>query len=155
MNELCFYIASISLQVSGALMLLFFSISTKRESIIRSFARSHLIVKDNNTGNISYKHEVFVNEYRLAYYSKISFGFIALGYFLGIFGNIGTANKCSVAFYVFVSIVILRIIALCFVECLIKCKKVQQRITDSELKALGIEEDLGNIPTCDIDGDFK
>ncbi len=90
MAILC-YIVSISLQLAGALMLIVFAFSTKRENVIRAFARSHMITLDGNTRELSYNHKAFIETYKTAYYTKISVIFISVGYLLGIFGNIGTA----------------------------------------------------------------
>ena len=66
------YTLSIALQVAGALMLIVFAISTKRRSIIRSFASSSVIFEDGDTHKLEYNHEAFIAVYRTAYYSKIS-----------------------------------------------------------------------------------
>ena len=47
------YILSISFQLAGALLLMIFALSTKREKIIQQFAGKGLIYRDNNTDKLS------------------------------------------------------------------------------------------------------
>ena len=93
------YIVSISLQLAGALMLIVFAFSTKRENVIRAFARSHMITQDGNTKELSYNHEAFIETYKTAYYTQISVIFISVGYLLSIFGNIGDKLLSVISFY--------------------------------------------------------
>lgn len=136
------YIASISFQIAGALLLIIFSISTKRKNIIRAFAKSHIMTRNIDTGEIIYDHKAFVEVYRIAYYSKISVGLIAIGYMIGIFGNIGQGNKCCIAAIILITTIIIILIVWGIVCILLKKKTVQMRITNDELKNVGVEVNL-------------
>ena len=82
------YIGAIALQVAGALLLLVFAVSTKRETIVRGFASNKLVLENGNTEEISYNKEAFKQYYRNAYLSKCAFFYIVAGYFFGVFANI-------------------------------------------------------------------
>ena len=80
------YIGAISLQVTGALLLLLFSVSTKRVDVIRKFGDGGIITYDEETKELNYKEEAFKEAYRTSYLNKISFFYIGVGYLLGVFG---------------------------------------------------------------------
>lgn len=77
------YIGAIALQVAGALLLLLFAVSTKRENIVRGFASNKLITENGDTEEIKYNEDAFKEYYRNAYLSKWAFGYIMAGYFWG------------------------------------------------------------------------
>ena len=83
------YIISISLQVAGALLLIAYSISTKRDDVIKKFSGKGFIHRDNNTNEISYNEKAFFQEYKMAYIDKLSFIYILFGYLLGLLWLIG------------------------------------------------------------------
>ena len=150
------YILSISLQLAGALLLMIFALSTKREKIIQQFAGKGLIYRDNNTDKLSYNETVFREAYRNAYLNKCAFAFIGLGYLSGIFGDIGLNNKFLIAFFIIICTAILMGTTYIIVECFTKhCKIVNQKITSDELLAIGIEPDLENISDDKIQELFK
>ena len=76
------YIFSISLQIAGALLLLIYSISTKRESVIRRFVGKGLLARQGE--RLDYDEKAYKEEFCRAYLNKFSFGFIAFGYLLGV-----------------------------------------------------------------------
>lgn len=145
------YALSISLQVAGALLLIIFSLSTKRRDIIRSFAKSHIIARDGNTKLLSYNHEAFVETYRIAYFSKVSVAFIAVGYLIGVFGDIGTGNRLLAA----VSIIALTAVLIAITVLLVnKLVRNVSKITNEELKAAGAEPDMESISKDEVDALF-
>lgn len=135
------YVGAISLQIAGALMLIIFAISTKREKVVRAFARSHVTIRDGETKKLSYDHDAFVDDYRVAYFSKISVCFIALGYLIGIFGDIGDYNRLFIALAVIVITVALIIVSYTCVKGLLK-KNSNKKISDEELESIGAKPDL-------------
>lgn len=137
------YIGAIALQVAGALLLLVFAVSTKREKVVRGFASSNLLTENGNTEEIEYNIDAFKEYYRNAYLSKWAFAYIVVGYFFGVFANIECEKVIVVAFMVIVSAGILIAIA-CGITALIikKSSKVNRVITKSELVELGIEADI-------------
>ena len=139
------YITAISFQVSGALMLILYAISTKRKNVIRSFARSHMITRNGDTKELSYDHDAFVDNYRTAYFSKLSVCFIALGYLFGIFGDIGSSNRGYIALAIVVSTIFLILVSSVCVKWLLTKDSVQKRICNEELEAVGAEPDMESI----------
>lgn len=101
------YIGAISLQVTGALLLLLFSVSTKRVDVIRKFGDGGIITYDEETKELNYKEEAFKEAYRTSYLNKISFFYIGVGYLLGVFGEIGNSNKWITAGVIFTFSIIL------------------------------------------------
>lgn len=53
------YIISISLQVAGALLLIAYGISTKRDDVIKRLFGNGIIHRDNDTNEISYNEKAF------------------------------------------------------------------------------------------------
>ena len=108
MFDFFIYILAISLQVSGALLLLIKSISIKRKDLIIRFKGNGIIFKDNNIDEISYDKEAFQKLFENTLINRWSFGFIFSGYLIGVFGSIDNNwNKCKVI--AFASILLLTI----------------------------------------------
>ena len=151
------YIISISLQLAGALLVLFFAVSTKRQAVIKSFAgASGIISRDNDTMQIQYSHDSFKETYRTAYLSKCAFVFIALGYFLGVFGSIEWKYKIVVGIMIILLTAIIMCITYWSVDYLVKhSDRVNEEITNEELEQLGIEPDMENVSVEDIEGFFS
>jgi hypothetical protein len=149
------YIFSISLQIAGALLLIFFLISTKRENIIRNFFGRGIILKNGNTKEIIYNKEAFLEEYRNAYLNKCSFIYIAVGYVLGIFGELKPECKLVAFFMVVLLSMLIMFLSIFGSKFLVKIFiKKSGDITDDELKKLGIEPDLESISNENIDSLF-
>ena len=88
-----FYIISVSFQIAGALLLVLFSISTKRDSVIRRFVGNGIITKDGDSKILDYNENAYKEEYRRAFLNKYSFGCILLGYMLSIWGEIEDGSR--------------------------------------------------------------
>lgn len=136
------YVFAISFQVSGALLLLFYGISTKRDSIIRRFAGKGIITQENE--KIDYNNEAYKQEFKNAYMNKLSFFYIATGYLLGVWGKVD--EKCRL--YAFLAIILLIIIIISLSNIIIskiikRSKKVNKQIEIEDLKRLGIDPDIG------------
>ena len=81
------YIMAVSFQVSGALLLLFYNISTKRENIIKNFSNNKWFIERCGT-KITYNKNGLKEIFKIAYINKISFFYIIIGYIIGVFGKI-------------------------------------------------------------------
>ena len=149
------YTLSVSFQVAGALMLIVFAISTKRKSIIRSFASSNVIFEDGDTHKLEYNQEAFISEYRTAYYSKVSVIYIALGYGVGIFGNIGSANCWMVLLIVVCLSAALILTTRFIIEGLLRRDTVTTEITKEELEKVGCEATIGSMSSAEVDALFE
>lgn len=70
------YVMAIPLQLSGALLLLLYAFSTKRSNLVKGFAKSRIIYRDNNTSKISYNEQAFVEMCKNIYLNKFAFIYI-------------------------------------------------------------------------------
>ena len=80
------YILSISLQISGALILVVDNIIISRDGVIKSIF-GHKFLIENDKGDIPDFSDEYKERYYHSYINLFSFGYIALGYFFGIYGN--------------------------------------------------------------------
>lgn len=150
------YIVAISFQLAGALLLLLYSISAKRENVIRRFASKCLIYRDNNTNEIQYDKEALKSSFRDAWLNKLSFGLIALGYLIGIFGEIGQTDKLLIFPYVVILTELIMFASYFMVICIIKySSKVNKELSNDELNTLGIKPDIENCNNEELLEDFK
>lgn len=150
------YILAISLQVSGALLLLIKSLSTKKEDLIIRFKGNGNIYKDNNTDEISYDKEAFKKIYENTLINRWSFGFIFCGYLIGVFGSIDNNwNKCKVI--AFASILLLTIMFTLITKFYIEryAKKHCFEIRKEDFAEAKIEADMQSIPNNEIDDLFE
>lgn len=156
MSNTIIYILSISLQVAGALLLLVYASSIKRENVIKSFSGKGIIHRDENTMEISYNEDAFKEVYKTVFLNKCAFAFIALGYFFGVFGAIEWESKLLVGIII-VALVLIIIVATLFVanQFILHSKEVNKKITNGELERLGIEPDMCNISNQTIKSLFK
>lgn len=150
MRETIIYIISIGLQLSGAIILLIGSVSTKRASIIKQFAGKGIIHRDNNTNELVYNKDAFRQEYKKAILNKFAFGILSIGYLLGIWGEMKFLKKELIM--LLVVIVTIAIIGTCYsVSCIVSRKCSNKVITNEELLKLNIEPDIENIYNEEID----
>ncbi len=149
------YVLSISFQVAGALMLMLFSISTKRLDVIRTFAKSHVIMRNGDTKELSYNHDAFVETFSTAYFSKFSVAYISFGYILGVFGDIEESSRWKAVAGIIAATSVLVLSTQLIVKKLLKKEMVQKRITNEELVRAGVEPDQKSISTKEIDQSFE
>lgn len=151
MRDVVIYVIAISFQLSGALLLAFYSISAKRKNVIKRFAGKCLITRDNNTNEITYDREALKITFRDAWLNKIAFTLIALGYLFGVFGEIGEKSKILISISIVMGTVLMMAISHFIVACIIKySSKVNQELTNDELYKLGIDPDIENISDKEI-----
>ncbi len=150
------YIGAISLQVTGALLLLLFSVSTKRVAVIRKFGGRGIITYDEDTKELNYKEAAFKEAYRTSYLNKISFFYIGVGYLLGVFGEIENSNKWVIAGVIFTFSIILLFLTWWVTDMIIsKSNVINQKISLEEMKEAGITPDMTSASTEDIDKMFE
>lgn len=150
------YIFAISFQVAGAMILLLFTLSTKRLEIIKSFSGTGMIFRNGETGELGYNENEFVNTFREGYLNKFAITYIAIGYFLGIFGEIEQNNKVLIAFCVITFTTIILMFTYYFVESFLKKSSiVNARITNKELEQAGIEPEMESISGEEISKMFQ
>ncbi|MBD5151789.1 MAG: hypothetical protein HDT16_04665 [Oscillibacter sp.] len=153
MNSYSIYIIAISLQLSGALLLLWKAVSTKRNNLIKSFAKSKVITYDSNTGEIIYNKDAFIETCENAFLNKAAFLYISIGYFLGIWGEIGPDNNKIITAVIIFSISALEIVLTCLVVSIIceHCTKITTPITYDELITLNLDVNQSTISFDEID----
>ena len=150
------YVISISLQVAGSLLLMINTLSTNRKKVIQRFVGKGIISRDNNTKMIYYNKAAFKEIYKETYLTKISFAFIALGYFLSVFGSAEDINKIYLAFYIVIITILIMLIAYFVVNQILKhSKKVNKDINNDELETTSIGPGFENIPNEEIDNLFN
>lgn len=150
------YIFSISFQVAGAMILLLFTLSTKRLEIIKRFSGTGMIFRDGDTGELSYNENELVNTFREGYLNKFAITYIAIGYFAGIFGEIGQNNRVLIAFCVITFTALILMLTCYLVERVLKkASVVNARITNEELEQAGIEPDMESISGEEIKKTFS
>ena len=155
-TEVLVYIFSISFQVAGAMILLLFTLSTKRLEIIKRFSGTGMILRNGDTGELNYNENEFVNTFREGYLNKAAITFIAIGYFAGVFGEIGQNNRVLVAFCVITFTTIILMLTCYSVESFLKKSPVvNARITNKELEQVGIEPDMESISGEEISKMFQ
>ena len=134
------YIIAISFQVAGALQLLVSFVSTKRDNVIKRFAEKGFISQDGNTQKINYDKTSFLEEFKTAWLSKIAFGLIAIGYLIGIWGNIENEKKLSAFILIIAITTLILFLSHSVVGIYVKkSKKINAEITSDELDQLKIE----------------
>lgn len=143
------YILSISLQVAGALLLMFFSLSAKREQIIKRFVNKNFIIRNENE-ELEYDEGELKSTFRTAYLSKFSFGYIALGYILGIFGDINDSILYTII-GIILGTIVLMVIAYWITSIILKhSKNANQELTKEELANYGLEPNMTAISEKEI-----
>lgn len=158
MSECIFYGVALSFQLAGALILLIYGLSTKRENLVRNFARGTLIKRDGTTKKIHHKQDKFQESCKEVYLNKAAFIFLAVGYGTGIFGKGPSLfrEKIILAGLVIIATILIIGITKVTVEKIIKSsQKTNDPITDEELKKLRIKADLESISNEDIDRIMK
>ena len=104
--KLILYILSITLQVTGSILLMIYLLSTNRKEIIKKFANSNSVIKeDGNTGTIDYNHDAFKDEFKNAYLNKEAFCCIAIGTLMSIFAEKGNVNEWVVCFFIIILVI--------------------------------------------------
>lgn len=149
--ETTLYILSISLQVAGALLLLIHSLSTKKEAVLKRFTTSKLITHNSTTNELSFDKEAYKNEYKVAYFSKCAFLFIALGYFGSVFGTNDKMCKCTIAIITLGLTILIMLATTLIVSLILKySKKCNEEIKIDDLNKIDKVPDIGTISIDNI-----
>ena len=147
-----FYILAISFQIAGAIQLAIYSMSAKRENVVKRFAqKTSLIIDNGDTSELDYDDNAFLNEFKLAWFNKISFFYIAVGYIIGIWGDLEDYNKFFALLWIISIVIFIMIISYFFIN------KINQpdKITNNELEKLGLSPDIRSVSEKEIDELFE
>ena len=128
-----------------------FALSTKRKKVIQRFAGNGIIARDNDTNEILYNEKAFKDSFKDAYLNKCSFAFIALGYFTGVFGAINYNKALVGVLIVLVTALIMGATYLIVNQIISHSKVINKRITNEELELAGVEPDIEDISSDEID----
>lgn len=155
-NLSCFnviYILSVSFQVAGSLLLLSYSLSAKRKLVIRRFAGKGLLTRRGDV--VEYNQDAYKKEYFLAYLNKISFGLIAGGYLMNVFGS--AENICKTLAFVGILLFtpLIMFLSIRVASFLVSHLKADDKITNKDLKDFGIKPDMDFATSEDIDQIFE
>lgn len=150
-----FYVIAVSFQVAGALLLLLYNVSSKRKDIIKNFASTKGCIKVQGT-EVEYDKPRLKEIFKLAYINKMSFGYIVVGYIVGVFGKIGDNT--------YVPSIILGIVVFAFIfismgikipERILLSKEKRNGnffdITNDDIKELNIKDTINYATIEDID----
>ena len=130
-------------------MLLLYSVSTKRELVIRRFVGKGLLTRDGD--KVEYNQEAYKNEYHMAYLNKFSFLLIAVGYLINIFGRIEGINKVLVLIGILLSTSLIMFLSVKGTSFLVNHLKANDKITNNDLKDFGIKPDVEFMTSEDVD----
>lgn len=145
-----FYIFSISLQLSGSLLLMIFSLSTKRKQIIKRFINNNILTERGKI--LDYDTEEFKNTYKIAYLNKFSFGYIVIGCIASIFASNNNCPPWRIMIYTIIFTLLFIVIAILFTKHLvIFLPKANKPIRSEELKRNNIKPTASTITNDDID----
>lgn len=148
--EVFIYAIAISFQIAGALLLLFYNISTSRKYIVKEFAQKSIIIREEN--EILYNKEALKKCFKNAWINKIAFILIILGYILGVFGEIEEVNKILVVVLILMITSIVILISHLIVSFLIKIlPSVNKELTDDEINEIGGEVDIETMSSKDVE----
>ena len=87
--------------------------------------------------------KTYKEEFKVACLNKISFGYIAVGYILNIWGDYGNVCKIAVAVAIILFSAAIVFVTYCFVFLWLKCsKKINRKLEDDDLKRLGLKPDM-------------
>ena len=141
-----FYVIAISLQLSGAILLLFSSLSTKRSKIVKEFAQSKIITEDSNTKDIFYNNQSFMAAWENVHQNRFAFAYISVGYLAGIWGEISNEQRCKALVYVSILSTLIIVSSRLVIKQILKhSRRANKSITNDELTALGVEPATGSI----------
>lgn len=151
-----FYILAVSLQLTGALLLLLHVRSLKRASVIKRFVGKGIIYRDNNTMNLEYNEKEFKETYKTTILNKAAFGYLTAGYFMGVFAELDGDKKAVIVLLIMIITILILKITDFITDIYVKySKQVNKRITNDEIEALGIEPDIENISNKEIEKMFE
>ena len=149
------YILSISFQVSGALLLMKYSLSSNREKVIKRFINKNMITKDYD-GNIIYDKKELKETFKIAYLNKLSFLYITLGYLMNVFGKTDDSQLLFVIIGIVFFTLLFMILAYFSVYLIIKfSKNVNDVLTEKEMVKYKIDPNISTITKKEMNDIFK
>lgn len=143
------YICSVSLQITGALILIIKCLSTKKKNVVKRFFVNSFSSYSPDSNTLDYTHELFEDEYEKAYYNKISFVSLLIGYILQPFSNVGDLSKVSITLLILTLTLIL--LSIFIFVCKLLCKKGHSKVTIQELQEIGIDVNMSEVSEKQID----
>ena len=124
-------------------MLLWYSASTKRDDVIKRFMKRRFVSENENTNSIDYDEKTYKEVFKVAYLNKISFGYIAVGYIINVWGDCSSFCKTFIVLAIVICSVL--VMSLTYKGVLLWMhfsKKVNTKVSNEDLKRLGIHPDF-------------
>lgn len=154
--QLIAYVFSRAFQISGAVIVLFYGLSSKRKSILQSFFANSFSIKSSDTNEIEYDHNALVETYRTTYLNKFAFTYIIIGYSLDIFGKSNSTDNLLTfliiilvtSIFIFITVKIVNII-------IIKSNEINKVVNYEELIENHLNVNLEEISDEEIENTVK
>jgi hypothetical protein len=145
------YILAISFQLAGALLLICHYMGNTKKQIKDSYFSQDAIVKTEN-GKVKLRKEKVRTKAAEIYINRIAFGYIAIGYFLGIFGEIEDKSRGLIVFLIAITTFLWMAIGL-----IVQKKEPNKRFqNDLEIDENELPEGIGKtVTTEDIEKMFQ
>lgn len=124
-------------------------LSTKRKNVVKRFFVNSFSSYSPDSNTLDYTHELFEDEYEKAYYNKISFVSLLMGYILAPFSNLGDLSKVYIALLILMLTLIL-LLTFIFI-CKLLCRKGHSKVTIQELQEIGIKVNMCEVSEKEID----
>lgn len=144
------YLFSVSLQIAGALLLLIYSISTKREAVIRRFVGRGLLARQGE--KLDYDENAYKEEFCRAYLNKFSFGYIAFGYLLGVVDKSSEVGVWELIIGIFLLAFFVMFFTIKGVNFFVEhSRNVNRKIENEDLLKLGVKPDIDYMTSDEVD----
>lgn len=144
------YCLAIAFQLAGALVLLVYGVSTKRTDILSSFSDNNFISLDGDTKELNDLSIPLKSKFKQAFLNKSAFICLAIGYLLGVFGNIDETERFSSLLIIIVFTILIIIGIHIIVRISLKQTKVTNPVKINELEQVGIKPNVESVSNEDI-----
>lgn len=150
--QLIAYIISVTLQLSGSLIVLFKIATFKRKQVVKNFFVSSFVSRNGNTDEIEYNEQAFREKFRESIFNIVAFAYLSLGYFFSIFGRISQGTEWIAVGWIVVTTLIVFFITNMMINLYVKHSyNVTKPVTMVELKENGIVPNVSSISNDEID----
>ena len=114
--------------------------------------KRRFVSENKNTNSIEYDEKTYKEEFKVAYLNKISFGYIAVGYIINVWGD--CSSFCKIFIVMVIVICSVLVMFLTYKGVLLWThfsKKVNMKISNEDLERLGICPDFTTVSFDEIE----
>jgi len=114
--------------------------------------KRRFVSENKNTNSIEYDEKTYKEEFKVAYLNKISFGYIAVGYIINVWGD--CPSFCKIIIVMVIVICSVLVMFLTYKGVLLWThfsKKVNMKISNEDLERLGICPDFTTVSFDEIE----